>query len=143
MRTQLAILGFAVFSGLGCRTSVHSAPASTGSAAPTLSQPRRAWEVVDLDRVVGVVVEFDALGTDPRRFFSVRNTWHQELGLVDAVGRAWRYQPHARDAEWVGTGTIVEGAARILGTRPEAELIEVRLETLASEARGPLERAPE
>lgn len=130
MRPTLPILALAFATAFGCHTTVRSSPASKGSAAPMLSQARRAWEVVETDRVIGVVVEFNALGNDPRRFFSVRNAWHQELGLVDAVGRAWRYQPHEVEAEWLGTGTVIEGAARILGSRPDAELVEVRLDAL-------------
>lgn len=142
MRPHLAILALgALLPALGCHTTVRSRPASKESSAPTISQACRAWEVVETDRVVGVVVEFDALGDDPRRFFSVRNAWHQELGLVDAVGRAWRFQPHAQEALWLGTGTVVDGAARILGTADRAELIEVRLEALRAAPPEPSEEA--
>jgi hypothetical protein len=91
----------------------------------------RAWEIVQADRVVGVVVEFTE---EPgRRFYSVRNAWQQELGLVDAVGRAWRYRPHESEPDWLGSGTVVEGAARVLGLDGEAEVFEVELGSLRAE----------
>ena len=34
----------------------------------------------------------------------------QDLGMIDTLGRAWRYRPHTREAEWLTTGTVVQGA---------------------------------
>lgn len=118
---------------LGCQTRITTTPASAPVVTPTLVRPTRAWEVVQSDRVVGVVVEFDG-GSDSHRFYSVRNAWQQELGLVDGVGRTWRYRPHVREAEWLGSGTIAEGAARVLGIAGELELYEVQLAALREEA---------
>jgi len=123
--------------GAGCRTTVREAPAGAGGFASAVTQPERAWEMVADGRVVGVVVEFVERGENGRRFFSVRNALQQELGLVDGEGRAWRYRPHDSEALWLGSGTVIEGAARILGLAGAAELYEVGLEALAAEARGP------
>ena len=57
---------------------------------------------------------------------------HQELGLIDAVGRVFRHVPHERDLEILGAGTVAYGAGRILRTEDVAlepvELDELRLE---------------
>lgn len=100
---------------------------------PALTQPKAAWELVLGGRVVGVVVEFDD-ADGARRFFSVRNPAHQELGMVDAHGRWWRYHPHEEEAEWLGTGTVSEGAREILGLERAPEVYEVELQTLSAEA---------
>jgi len=121
----------------GCRTTVHEAPVGAGGFVSAVALPERAWEMVVDTRVVGVVVEFVEQGDGGRRFFSVRNELQQELGLVDGEGRAWRYRPHETEALWLGSGTVIEGAARILGLAGEAALYEVALETLADEARDP------
>lgn len=97
-----------------------------------VARPVRAWELVQADRVVGVVVEFAE--EEGRRFYSVRNAWHQELGLVDENGRAWRYRPHERDADWLGSGTVAEGAARVLGLEGDAAVFEVELASLHADA---------
>lgn len=126
---------------LGCQTRVVTAPAYSSEAIAAVATPKRAWELVEQGRVVGVVVEFETSGG--RRFFSVRNAWEQELGLVDAVGRAWRYRPHEREAEWLGSGTLTDGAAQVLGVRGRAELFEVRLEQLLDEGRSIAAVGPE
>ncbi len=98
--------------------------------------PTHAFELVERGRVVGVVVEFVELGGD-RRFFSVRNDLQQELGLVDQDGRFWRYRAHGEeDAEWIGTGTVLQGAIRILEAHEGCELFEVDLELLSTTASG-------
>ena len=47
--------------------------------------------------------------------YMVRNVWHQDLGLIDAYGRAYRYVPHSSDPAWVGSGSVRQGVERILG----------------------------
>lgn len=98
-----------------------------------MSHAARAWELVQDGRVVGVVVEFEE-NAGERHFFSVRNPDQQELGMVDEHGRAWRFVPHSDEPEWLGTGTVLEGARRVLQLDPEAAAFEVGLETLAREA---------
>lgn len=96
-------------------------------AQVAISEPVRAWEVLEDGLLAGALIEFVERGGE-RRFFSVRNPHQQELGLVDAHGRSWRYRPHADEPEWLGTGTILEGVRRILGLGPGAALSEVALE---------------
>lgn len=94
-----------------------------------VNQPVRAWNVVSPSGTVGVVVHFQAAGDEQEGFYSVRNQWSQDLGLIDQLGRAWAYKPHQREAAWIGTGTIADGAARILG-QAECELLEIELNQL-------------
>lgn len=117
----------------GCLTEVSHSPAPAPEAPPTISLPSRAWDVVGCSRVAGVVIEFSERDGE-RRFFSVRNVEQQELGMVDAYGRAWRFLPHDEESEWLGTGTIAEGTGRILGLEGSVELIEIDLGMLLDEA---------
>lgn len=71
--------------------------------------------------VVGRVVRLG--GSEGERYFVVQNVHGQDLGLIDGQGRAWRARPHA-EHEAVGTGTVADGAARILGEE-RVELLEV------------------
>jgi hypothetical protein len=59
--------------------------------------------------------------------FVVQNTFGQDLGMIDGLGRAWRFRPHQTEADRLLTGTIAEGAAAILGAS-DCELREVELE---------------
>lgn len=119
---------------VSCQQVSHRAPPGLSHAAPTLCRPSSAWEVVHAGSVVGVVVQFSDLQEASRRFFSVRNAHQQELGLVDALGRAWRFRPHGADAECLGSGSMLSGAARILGVDGACQLFEVPLEALEAEA---------
>ncbi|MFT7669608.1 MAG: hypothetical protein ACI8X5_002313 [Planctomycetota bacterium] len=95
----------------------------------SFSDPKQAWVVVYLGEVHGVLVKFEEQG-GARHFFSVRNTLQQELGMVDSQGRAWRYVVHEDEPEWVGSGTVEQGAGLILGLDRAAELFEVSVELL-------------
>jgi len=137
MRPSLAILTSALVIPLvACRTTVSVTRAPLESVPMASALPERAFELVEAGRVVGVIVEFVEL-RGSRRFFSVRNEQQQELGLVDQDGRWWRYVAHAeKGAEWIGTGTVLEGAARILGVSAECAAYEVDLELLKAPARS-------
>ena len=92
-------------------------PAAPATAVAAL--PGEAWTAHGgTGEELGFVVRFEEAAPDlegtPRTFLSVRNRHGQELGLVDDLGRAWRYRPHALDPAWVGTGSVAEGVARIL-----------------------------
>lgn len=116
----------------GCLGPNQQSLRDRNEAVAAVSQAVRAWEIV-LDGVVqGIVVEFEELGGE-RGFYSVRNASHQELGMVDELGRSWRYQVHAPEPDWLGTGTVLEGARKILGLPEGAEGFEVPLETLRDE----------
>ena len=107
----------------GCRTIQFKSPiAATGEMH--VGVPVRAWEVVQGERErVGMVVLFE--GSDPREaLYMVRNVWHQDLGIVDSLGRAYRYLPHHKEPAWVGSGTVESGIRRILALE-DCHLFEV------------------
>ena len=132
MRLALALL--LALPAASCTTESNHRPIGLDEGAPTLATAVEAWEVVEAGQVVGTVVVFEVDGTG-ERFFQVRNPHQQELGMVDAEGRWWRYDPHADEPEWLGTGTVREGICRLLGAGPEAPFYDVPLATLRDEAR--------
>jgi len=114
-----------------CATTVTSSPPNVEQAVVTHALPVRAWELRDGASILGCVVRLE-VGSDPdRAWFSVRNSHQQELGIVDVHGRIWRYRPHERDPDWLGSGTVLQGARSILDSGEGAELVEVSLESLA------------
>ena len=90
----------------------------------------RAWELWQEGLLLGSLVRFEETGDSGRAFYSVRNREGQEIGMVDLDGRAWRHRQHQTRPEWLGTGTVGEGARRILDGSEKAELIEVDLDRL-------------
>ncbi|HVS11319.1 MAG TPA: hypothetical protein VMS76_15725 [Planctomycetota bacterium] len=116
-----------------CRTTETSQPAGIEQGQATVTRPLRAWRVREDGTLRGVVIEFadPAQPDDPgRRFYSVRNPWQQELGMIDANGRAWRFVPPRGEARWIATGTLVLGANAILELGPSGALEEAPLEEL-------------
>ncbi len=116
---------------LGCAscTTLRREQSTIPDSAVRTAKPSVAWEVIEpTGALLGYAVRFDGTGGD--RFFSVRNVWHQELGMVDASGRAWRRRPFTEDPEWLGTGTVAEGVLSILAAPEGATLQEVPLEAL-------------
>lgn len=101
----------------GCETSRETTPAGIDLAVARAMQPVRAWRASAGGRALGTVVLYEA-SVDPDaptgRYYSVRNGFQQELGTIDAQGRAWRFVPHQREAVWVATGTLAAGVAAIL-----------------------------
>ena len=104
------------------------------------ARPTRAWRLAEGTATLGYVVCFEDPSDAERTFFSVRNELQQDLGLIDRRGRFFRYRPHRREPEWLGSGTVLEGARRILDAGPESELVEVRVADLAA---GTASLAPE
>jgi len=135
-RIRSSILPFSAFAfTLGMfspafRSVTTQMPVNLDSAVATRGTPARAWEVHDEGRVVGSIVKYEDAEQPSRGFFSVRNADHQVLGIVDLDGRAWRYRPHVKDAEWLGTGTVAQSASRILGCSESCELREIPLRDL-------------
>jgi len=126
MRTALGIATLAALAcTAGCRVHEHQHLAEPSVALVQRAQPFRAWRVANAAGQVGVVVEFRSSSGAGKSFYSVRNAWQQDLGMIDELGRAWAYQPHEREARWVGTGTVAEGAARILSSATPCHLIEL------------------
>lgn len=120
----------AVLLAPACRITTTSSPSNMGAMIVTRSMPAKAWEVVEGARRVGYVVRYEAPDAADRAYFSVRNEHGQELGIIDVEGRAWRYRAHASDAEWLGSGTVVQGTRSILEASDRAELDPVDLERL-------------
>ncbi|MBK7642414.1 MAG: hypothetical protein IPJ19_05110 [Planctomycetes bacterium] len=128
-----AALLCAVLATPSCTTESHSERPGPKSVVVTMTVPTRAFEVRDDGRLAGSLL----LYADPKHrgtgYYSVRNPQGQVLGMVDLDGRAWRYRIHEEQPEWLGTGTVVEGARRILGTSALARLEETQLPTPGEE----------
>lgn len=89
----------------------------------------RAWLVVDGSQTIGEMVRYDDRA-GARFFYSVRNLLHQELGLIDSLGRAYRFRAHQPEPTWTGTGPVLEGVRRILESSSASELREVAVSEL-------------
>lgn len=114
----------------GCATARFESPAGTGVAEVRRTESSRCWLVRTGGESVGYLVLFadPSRPDDPgRRYFSVRNRDQQELGTMDAHGRVFRFRPHEREAEWLGTATLPQGVARVLELGGDVDLIEVPL----------------
>jgi hypothetical protein len=110
-----------------CTTTRSVEPAGLANARAQHLSPERSWQLVEHGESRGVVVQFAsrAEANAPRSsFFSVQNPRRQELGMIDAQGRAWRYEVHQREARWLSTGTLLDGARAILGADASAVLVE-------------------
>jgi hypothetical protein len=114
----LALLG-------ACRTVETRNTVSPPPAEVRVGQRARAWEVVRAGQSLGHVILFQDRGRIGDSIYIVRNLWHQDLGLIDGLGRAYRYLPHHKEPAWIGSGTIALGAERILGVEETCELVEV------------------
>lgn len=120
--------------GLGaCATTRTDNPIGLDVYEVVHNEPLRAWRMVHAGTTLGYVVHFGD-PDDPERVdvasYSVRNAYSQELGSIDGLGRAWRFVPHEDEAQWTGTGTLVDGARSILQCSPEATLEDVPLEAI-------------
>lgn len=132
MNPRLLILATLAFVGFGCRTTSTNVPPNLGTAVVVRATPNAAWRVDDQGRLCGYVVRFETPGSTQNTYYSVRNEHHQELGIVDVEGRAWRYRAHVREPEWLGTGTVRSGARAILGASESARLDETPLDALVA-----------
>jgi hypothetical protein len=108
----------------GCRTVETRACSSITEAVVRLGKRVRTWEVRCRGEVLGRVVLFQEKGLARDCVYFVKNLWDQDLGLVDGLGRAYRYLPHEEEPAWVGTGTVAVGARQILGASAPCELVE-------------------
>lgn len=84
----------------------------------------RSWDVYQAGECVGRVMLFQERGSIEDSIYVVRNPWNQDLGLIDGLGRAYRYLPHHKQPAWVGSGTIALGVERILGRETACLLVE-------------------
>jgi hypothetical protein len=127
---------------LACTTTTEVLPVGLDLNRPVHGQALRAWRLVAAEGTLGYAVEFgaaDDVEAAARTVYSVRNPWQQELGTIDGLGRAWRFQPHAEDALWLITGTLSEGVRAILDAPSEARLEELPLAVLEGAATPPPE----
>jgi len=107
----------------GCRT--FETPANTPVPNVHVGKRERTWEVRCHGAPLGFVVLFQEYGRARDSLYVVRNPWHQDLGMIDGLGRAFRYVPHREEPVWVGSGTIAAGAREIIGAETECELVEL------------------
>lgn len=113
--------------GVACTSSRSVAPPGLSAARPIHLDVVATWRVLDGGEFVGIVLQY---ASDPTvngvrsSYFSVQDRLRHELGRVDGLGRAWRFEPHAREPRWVATGTVLEGVREILSTSEAATLAE-------------------
>ena len=93
--------------------------------------PESAWSIAPAEGpttgAIGWLVRFQEEGEKGRSFYSVRNLHHQELGLVDTHGRAWRFEPFEKEPNWLGSGSVREGVSRIMSPGSPVVLTEMSL----------------
>lgn len=126
-RFSIAIL-LALATQLSCETTTHSVPV-LGDFNIAHTSATRGWLVLEEGEVIGELVRFDE-AEGGRFFYSVRNSLHQEFGLIDEAGRAYRFKPHQAEPDWVGTGAVLAGVRQILGSNEASELREVDIAEL-------------
>jgi hypothetical protein len=126
-----ALLALACLLPAACTTESHSQIAGPKIAIVTRTLPSKGWEVRDDGRLAGSVLLYEEPGNASAGYYSVRNAQGQVLGMVGLDGRAWRYRLHEPEPEWLGTGTVLEGVRRILGTSALSALDEAELASLA------------
>jgi hypothetical protein len=114
-RAPCLLVLLAAASASACRVTTTERLARPEAVHVEHGSAARSWNVRAGGAVIGRVVLFEAEERPEAPVFMVQNEVGQDLGMIDGLGRAWRYRPHQRDAEWVGTGTVSEGAALILG----------------------------
>jgi len=117
----------------GCTTESSSQRAGPKTVVVTRTLPTSGWEVRDDGRLAGSVLLYSDPAQSSMGYYSVRNTEGQVLGMVDLEGRAWRYRLHEEQPEWLGTGTVLEGVRRILGTSALSALEAADIAQLSSE----------
>jgi hypothetical protein len=126
---RAAKLVFVLATCAGCITTETTSPAPATTSDPVLAAATELWEVRAGDRLVGWVVRY----TPPRAadaFLSVRNEWQQELGMIDAESRWWRFVAHEREARLLGAGATADGVASILGLEEPVQLLSAPLQLL-------------
>ncbi|MEZ6016121.1 MAG: hypothetical protein R3F49_13460 [Planctomycetota bacterium] len=115
----------------GCVQTTTHHPVGAGNGTTLHPVPMVAsWDVLEHERTIGSVLRFEATAAHAERapadsdqafLYIVRNQHGQDIGAVDALGRAWRRRPHAPD-EQLGAGTLEAGVRRILGAGPGARI---------------------
>ena len=118
------LLPIVALTALGCVSSKDSSPPGLDSAVVQHSKATRAWNLRSQGVAVGSVIRYESVLGPDRFYFIVRNRHEQDMGLVDALGRAYRNRPFEDEPEWLGSGTVLDGARLILGLGGAVELDE-------------------
>ena len=120
--------GLSIAASLGCVTAVERGPAGVDETQLLQSRAVQGWTIHSVDQLRGSVIRLEPWSDPTRFYYVVRNVHGQDLGTIDALGRAFRFRPHQTEPEWVGSGTVAQGAERILGL----ESVEIRETSLAA-----------
>jgi len=124
-----------------CITTHEVQPPGLNDRALAKAVVLSSWLVrVGPGPAVGSVVRLQSADGGGRFLYSVRNLYSQDLGLVDALGRAYRYRPHRDQPELLGSGTVSEGVARILDQANGVELVEIPVAELEARIAQELSR---
>lgn len=108
-----------------CRTRRAHTPANAEGGRPQSLRAAQTFEVRVEGELAGHLVLYESDAPARDFYYAVQNELRQELGMVDALGRAWRYRAFQREPDWIGTGTVAQGAAAVLGLASEPALIAV------------------
>lgn len=130
--SHTAAAGLLALALQACSITTTVKPLSAESAVITPVPAAGQWVVLERGVECGSVALYAEPGESGRRLYAVRNLWSQDIGLIDAMGRAWRRVPHGED-RWLGTGTVLDGARRILELDDSARLVPIE----AAVAEGP------
>lgn len=84
-----------------------------------------AFDVRHAGASVGQVQRYGDANDPQQHYYVVMNPWGQELGIVDGLGRVWQRRPHESEPEAIGSGSLADGVARLLGLAGGVELVAV------------------
>lgn len=131
--TRFAAFGSAALCAClaACVVTRSESTAAPEDHPPVIGTVEGVWRVLAEDgELLGYVRRYAEVPPDAGQpveagfgpWYAVQNRWAQELGLIDELGRAWRLRPHRDEPDWVGTGTVREGVAEVLGVPGEVNL---------------------
>lgn len=121
-RHTAALLCLCALLAGSCRTVRTTRPVFRSHPPVRISEAARMYAIGAPEEAQGYVVHF---ASDAASVWVVRNRYHQDLGVIDALGRAYRYQPHVDGPVWVGSGSVLRGVQRILAMDARPALTEV------------------
>lgn len=119
LRIAWALQTFAL---LGCRTQEWVQPHESDLPAPRVAEATTRWSIRDAESHLGWIQRYETEDSAPQLIYSVQNVWSQELGWIDALGRAFALELHGAPPRFLGSGTLAEGAARVLELEGSVEL---------------------
>ena len=120
-RRNLIIEGASLFVlALGCASGPEPQPLPAQPLFGRRIAAHRIWSGGESAGFL-VEVEFDSPGLGRR--FLVHNAFRQNVGFVDAQGRAYRYRVSDGEAVHVATGTMEENLRAILSLQGPLQLV--------------------